>query len=100
MFRQLTIPSLMREGKKTAVLSVPLIIGQVSQMLMVIADTVMIGKVGITELAALTFANTVFAIPFVFGIGLITSISVLSSGAAGRKDEAEARATCRNGFYL
>ncbi len=100
MFRQLTIPSLIREGKKTAILSVPLIIGQISQMLMMVADTVMVGDLGVTELAALSFANAVFAIPFVFGIGLITSISVLSSGAAGRKDEAEARATCRNGFYL
>ena len=100
MFRQLTIPSLLKEGKKTAVLAVPLVIGQVSQMLMIVADTVMVGNVGVTELAALSFANAVFAIPFVFGIGLITSISVLSSGAAGRKDEAAARATCRNGFYL
>jgi MATE family multidrug resistance protein len=100
MFRQLTIPSLLKEGKKTAVLAVPLVIGQVSQMLMIVADTVMVGNVGVTELAALSFANAVFAIPFVFGIGLITSISVLSSGAAGRQDEAAARATCRNGFYL
>jgi len=100
MFRPPTIPALFREGKKTAILSIPLIIGQVGQMLMIIADTVMVGKVGVTELAALTFANAVFAIPFVFGIGLITSISVLSSGAVGRKDESGARATCRNGFYL
>jgi len=100
MFCQLTIPSLLKEGKKTAVLAVPLVIGQVSQMLMIVTDTVMVGNVGVTELAALSFANAVFAIPFVFGIGLITSISVLSSGAAGRKDEASARATCRNGFYL
>ena len=69
MFRQLTIPSLLKEGKKTAVLAVPLVIGQVSQMLMIVADTVMVGNVGVTELAALSFANAVFAIPFVFGIG-------------------------------
>ena len=55
MFRQLTIPSLLKEGKKTAVLAVPLVIGQVSQMLMIVADTVMVGNVGVTELAALSF---------------------------------------------
>lgn len=100
MLRKVSLPSLLREGKKTAVLAVPLVIGQVSQMLMMIADTVMIGKVGITELAALTFANAFFSVPFVFGIGLITSISVLTSTAAGADDEASARSVCRNGLYL
>lgn len=100
MLHKVSLPSLLREGKKTAILAVPLVIGQVSQMLMMIADTVMIGKVGITELAALTFANAFFSVPFVFGIGLITSISVLTSTAAGAGDDASARAVCRNGFYL
>lgn len=94
------IISLLREGKKTALLAVPLVIGQVSQMLMMIADTVMIGDVGVTELAALTFASAFFTVPFVFGIGLITSISVMTSNAAGQGDDAQARSVCRNGFYL
>ena len=100
MVRGLSIPSLLREGKKTAILSIPIIIGQISQMLMVITDTVMVGEVGVTELAALTFASSVFAVPFVFGIGLVTSVSILTSGAVGREDDAEARAVCRNGFFL
>lgn len=100
MTRAFSIPALLREGKKTAVLAVPLVIGQVSQMLMMIADTVMVGDVGITELAALTFANAFFSVLFVFGIGLITSISVMTSTAAGSGDEAGARSICRNGFYL
>ncbi len=100
MWKQLSIPCLLSEGRKTAKLAIPLVIGQVSQMLMMIADTVMVGKVGITELAALTFANAFFSVPFIFGVGLITSISVLSSSAAGKKDEAEAQTICRNGFYL
>jgi len=69
-------------------------------MLMMIADTIMVGKVGVTELAALTFASAIFSIPFVFGIGLVSSISVLSSAAVGKKDHAETRGVCRNGFYL
>ena len=95
-----SIPNLVREGKKTAVLALPLIIGQVSHMLLMIADAIMVGKVGVTELAALTFANAFFSVPFVFGVGLVTSISVLTSTAAGAEDEAGARAVCRNGFYL
>lgn len=100
MLRKVSLPSLLREGKKTAVLAVPLIIGQVSHMLLMIADTIMVGKVGITELAALTFANAFFSVPFVFGIGLITSISVLTSTASGADDDTKVRSVCRNGFYL
>ena len=64
----LSIPALLKEGKKTAILSIPIIIGQISQMLMVITDTVMVGDVGVTELAALTFASPICAIPFICGI--------------------------------
>jgi len=88
------------EGKKTAKLALPLVIGQLGQMLLMVADTVMVGKVGVTELAALTFGNGIFTILFVFGAGLMTSISVLSSRAAGRDEPAEARSICRNGLYL
>ncbi len=93
-------PTLLIEGRKTAKLALPLIIGQLGQMMMMIADTIMVGKVGVTELAALTFGNAVFTILFVFGSGLLTSVSVLSSAAAGREDAPAARALCRNGFYL
>ena len=37
----LSIPALLKEGKKTAILSIPIIIGQVSQMLMVITATIL-----------------------------------------------------------
>ncbi len=100
MIAALSLHSLLKEGRKTLILSIPLIIGQLSQMLMGIADTAMIGKVGVTELAALAFANNIFYIFFVFGIGILISISIRSSSAAGREDPSAARSICRNGFYL
>ena len=91
--------SLWTEGKTTLALAVPLIIGQLSQMLMGITDTLMIGQVGVTELAALTLANAIFHVPFVFGIGLTVAISVLSSAAFGKNDQPAARSICRNGLF-
>ncbi|MBK1880954.1 MATE family efflux transporter [Luteolibacter pohnpeiensis] len=91
---------LVHESKRTLRLAFPLIIGQLSQMLLGVADTVMIGKLGVTELAALTFANAVFHVPFVFGIGLLTAVSVFTSNAKGSNDPEAARASCRNGTYL
>lgn len=88
------------ECRQTLKLAFPLVIGQVSQMLLGVADTVMIGKLGVTELAVLTFANSLFYVPFVFGIGVLTAISVFTSNARGAGDTAAGRASCRLGVYI
>jgi MATE family multidrug resistance protein len=92
--------SVLHESKLTLRLALPLIIGQVSQMLLGVADSVMVGKLGVTELASLTFVNSIFWIPFVFGIGVLTCISVLTSTARGAGDAQRARGSCRNGLYI
>ena len=92
--------SLLHESRLTLKLAFPLVIGQVSQMLLGVADTVMIGRLGVTELAVLTFANSLFYVPFVFGIGVLTAISVFTSNARGSGDAAAGRASCRLGFYI
>lgn len=81
-------------------LAFPLIIGQLGQMLMGVVDTVMVARVGIVELAALTFANTLFYVPFVFGIGILTSVSVRTANARGSGDPIASRASCRHGLYI
>ena len=48
-FSQLT-----RESRPTLALAFPLIAGQLSYMLTALADTVMIGRLGVTPLAAAT----------------------------------------------
>ncbi len=92
--------SLPAESRQTLKLAFPLMIGQVSQMLLGVADTMMIGRLGVTEMAVLTFANSLFYVPFVFGIGILTSVSVFTAGAQGAGDEAAGRASCRHGMYL
>ncbi|MFT3991530.1 MAG: MATE family efflux transporter [Luteolibacter sp.] len=91
---------LLHESRLTLRLAIPLMIGQLSQMLLGVADTVMVGQIGVTELAALTFANSLFYVPFVFGMGLLTSVSVISSNARGADDAARGRASCRHGLYI
>lgn len=89
-----------QESKIIFKLSIPLIIGLLGQMLMGLTDTVMIADLGVTELAALTLANNLFYVPFVFGIGILTCISVQTSIARGGRDAERARSVCRNGFYI
>jgi multidrug resistance protein, MATE family len=71
------------ENRRTLALAAPIIAGFVGQMLMGWADTIMVGKTGVIPLAACAFANTVLAVPLVFGFALLSSVSVRASLAFG-----------------
>jgi multidrug resistance protein, MATE family len=71
------------ENRRTLGLAAPIIAGFVGQMLMGWADTIMVGKVGVIPLAACAFANTVLAVPLVFGFAVLSSVSVRVSLAFG-----------------
>ena len=68
---------------KTLALACPIMAGQVGQMLMGLVDTLMVGHVGTSSLAAAAFANCLMSVAFVFGIGVLTSVGVLVSRAHG-----------------
>jgi MATE family multidrug resistance protein len=93
-------PSFGQECRATLKLSVPLVSGQLSQMLMGVADTVMIGSVGVVALGASTFANTLLAVPYVLGIGLLSSVSVRVSQAHGAQAPEDAQQAVRHGTWL
>jgi multidrug resistance protein, MATE family len=81
------------ENRRTLALAAPIIAGFVGQMLMGWADTIMVGKVGVIPLAACAFANTVLAVPLVFGFAVLSSVSVRASlafGAGRRRMSGEA----------
>src|SRR5271165_588369 len=82
--------AVLRESRATLLLAVPIVIGQVGQMLMGIADSVMIGRTGAVPLAASSFGVGVFNLFFIIGVGLLTPVAVFASRArgAGRHDEA------------
>lgn len=88
------------EGRQTLILAFPLIIGQLSQMMTYLADTVMIGRLGTVPLAAATFGNTLLHVPFLFGMGMVTAVSIRVSQARGANDPVAARAALRHGMYL
>ena len=71
------------EGRRTLSLASPIVAGFVGQMLMGWADTIMVGQVGVIPLAACAFANTVLAVPLVFGFAVLSSVSVRASHAFG-----------------
>ncbi len=67
-------------------LAVPVIIGQLGQMMMGVVDSMMVGRVGATPLAAASVAHGLFMIIMGMGFGVTAAISPLTAMAAGRKD--------------
>ena len=88
------------ENRRTLALAMPIIAGHVSQMLMGWADTIMVGRIGIVPLAASAFANTVLAVPMVFGFGLLSCVSVRASIAHGSGNNVQARGVLHDGLKL
>lgn len=95
-----TRQSLLREGRGTLLLAFPLIFGQVSQMLVGLSDTLMIGRLGVVPLAASTFANTILYLPLMLGIGMTMAVSIRVSQARGAGDTQMAREALRNGLFI
>ncbi len=92
--------SYVQETRRTLSLAGPIIIGQVSQMLMGVTDALMIGQVGKVPLAASAFAGSLFGFFFMVVVGLMIPISVMVSRAHGGGDEAEAAEWMKNGTVL
>ncbi len=89
-----------REGRLTTVLAFPLVAGQLSQIFISLADTLMVGRLGVLPLAAATFANNVLYVPFIFGLGFSMAISIRVSQARGAGNQPAAQAALRHGLYL
>jgi MATE family multidrug resistance protein len=82
--------AILRESRATLLLAIPITIGQLSQMLMGITDSVMVGRIGTVSLAASAFGAGVFNVFFIVGVGLLAPVAVFASRSrgAGRHDEA------------
>jgi MATE family multidrug resistance protein len=82
--------AVIKEVRATLFLAIPIAIGQLSQMLMGVMDSVMIGRVGTVPLASSSFGTGIFNIFFIIGVGILTPVSIFASRArgAGRHDEA------------
>jgi MATE family multidrug resistance protein len=88
------------ELRQTLALALPITVGQVSQILMGLTDSAMVGHVGKVPLAASAFAGSVFGVFFVAGIGLLAPVSVLVARAHGGGRPEECARWLRHGLAL
>lgn len=93
-------PSTRQELRATLALALPLIAGQLSHMLIGLSDTAMIGRLGVIDLGAATFANTLLLVPLILGLGLLSAVSVRVAQACGAGQPADAEEALRHGTGL
>lgn len=79
--------------KKLMVLSIPIMIQQFIQAALNLVDTVMIGKLGADEIAAVGIANQVFFFVMMIIFGINSGVSVYIAQFWGRKDTYNIRRT-------
>lgn len=58
-------------------LALPVVLSQAGQMIVNLADTLMVGQLGAAELAAVSFANSIFIVGFVLILGMSIAITPL-----------------------
>ena len=76
-------------------------VGQLGQILVSVADSIMVGKfLGTIPLAAISLAVSILIIPMVFAIGVAFGLTPLIAGADGKDDPAEAVKYFKNGIVL
>lgn len=91
---------ILREIRPTLMLAFPIIVGQLSQMLIGITDNAMIGRIGTVPLAAAAFTHGVFGVFYVSGLGLLMGVGVLAARDAGAGQITECAAWLRQGRAL
>lgn len=85
---------------QTLSLSVPLVGIQLAQAAIGITDTLMVGRLGAAELAALALATAFFFTFFIVGLGLTQAVLPLAAEAQGAEDPIMLRRTIRMGFWV
>lgn len=81
-------------------LAYPIILGMLGHTLIGIVDNFMVGKLGSTELAAVSLGNSFIFIALSIGIGFSTAITPLVAEADAEKEEDKIRSIFHHGLLL
>lgn len=80
-------------------LAYPVVIGQLGHIMVSVADSMMVGRVGVVPLAAATFANAIYTILLLFGIGVSYAMTPLVA-AEDPKNKSQLLKYLQNGFFM
>lgn len=94
-------PTYNEHYKRNLQLAWPVMVGSLGHVLVGVADSLMVGMfLGPVPLAAVSLANSVFHIPFVFAIGVAFGLTPLVANADGEGNVTKAATLWKNAFYI
>ncbi|MGI9537826.1 MAG: MATE family efflux transporter [Desulfocapsaceae bacterium] len=88
------------EAKLLLKLTGPILLAQLSQTSMGFVDTVMAGRVGPVDLAAVAVGSSLFFPIFLFLVGLLSAVTPLAAQAHGRRDSADIFHSLQQGIVV
>ncbi|MCA6078037.1 MATE family efflux transporter [Fulvivirga sedimenti] len=86
--------------KKNFLLAYPVMLSQLGHMMVSVADSVMVGQLGATPLAAASLANVIFTIVLMFGIGVSYGVTPLVAAADGEGDHQRSAQLLKHAFVI
>ena len=81
-------------------LAYPIILGMLGHTLIGIVDNIMVGKIGSSELAAVSLGNSFIFIAMSVGIGFSTAITPIIAEADAENNDKKIRSTFYHGLLL
>ena len=88
------------EIKETLTLGWPIMLGNITQMLLGVIDSAMVGYIHSSQLAASSFVNNLITVPMILGMGMTMAIAPLVASARGSDDYDKPMEIAFNGFIL
>lgn len=89
-----------KEFRRNLTLAYPVMIGMLGHTLIGIVDNIMVGRLGSTELAAVSLGNSMIFIAMSIGIGFSTAITPIVAEADAENDNNKIRSAFHHGLFL
>lgn len=86
--------------KRNFYLAYPVMLSQLGNVMVGVADSIMVGRLGTTPLAAASLGNSIFSVAMMFGIGISYAITPLVALSDGKKTTAQAGDFFKHGLYI
>lgn len=84
--------------RRNLLLAYPVVLSLLGQVTVSLIDNAMVGRVGTVELAAASFANNVFMIGMIFGMGITFGLTPLTGQAYGKGELRQATQWLKSGI--
>lgn len=85
---------------KTLQLAYPVMLSQLGQVMVGVADSMMVGRLGAETLAASSLANSIFFVVLMFGIGVSMAMTPLVAAADGEAKPKKITRLFKHGFAI